>query len=328
MKLVDETFATGIPTDFATLFAQSGAPTVTYNADAQAVELEAWDIAANLWDFNGGAFSTKGEITIDVEYLSGNSPAYRYDQVGIHLRRENSGITGGYRFCQYAAEHNWYMQYWGDYWNGIGKNVNGYQGVLPITNPGDRRLLTVRWDTTPGTQRSNIELWVDGVQIFTELFPESAFRPCLFFFQDKIRLHSVTILDAPSVAMTTLSSRGIDAASRLPLAPVEMGLGVGRSRLAPPIHANRYSDGRGLISGGRGVIRATLKVSPSTPISRKLRLYDDESGALFGETLSDADTGAYSFVGMNPGRRYTVVAYDHLHNYRAVIADNLTPSIE
>lgn len=83
------------------------------------------------------------------------------------------------------------------------------------------------------------------------------------------------------------------------------------------------------IHGGKGVITGTVeeKATPNIPLHRKVRLYREVDGLLVRETWSNATTGAYVFTDINPAYTYTVIAYDYARNYRAVIADNLTPEV-
>jgi hypothetical protein len=62
----------------------------------------------------------------------------------------------------------------------------------------------------------------------------------------------------------------------------------------------------------------------NVPLKRRVRLTNERDGALLQETWSDPVTGAYTFTYIPGDLAYTVVSYDYLHNYRAVIADNLT----
>ena len=80
---------------------------------------------------------------------------------------------------------------------------------------------------------------------------------------------------------------------------------------------------------GRGRINSTVKVdgSPDYPVHRKVRLFRDRDGVCVGETWSDATTGAYSFDYVDEHEKYTVIAYDYEFNFRAVVADNLTPDL-
>ncbi len=63
----------------------------------------------------------------------------------------------------------------------------------------------------------------------------------------------------------------------------------------------------------------------NTPLKRRVRLHHEPSGRMVRETWSDAITGAYAFDYIKGDQTYFVVAFDHPHNYRAVIADNMTP---
>ena len=81
--------------------------------------------------------------------------------------------------------------------------------------------------------------------------------------------------------------------------------------------------------GGKGRIAGTLKIhgTPNTPVQRKVRLVRDRDGLLVRETYSNATTGAYSFDYIDERVRYTVLAYDNLNDFRAVVADNVAPEV-
>lgn len=84
-----------------------------------------------------------------------------------------------------------------------------------------------------------------------------------------------------------------------------------------------------LYDGGRGQIVGTVKeksTPTNVPLRRKVRLFHEFSGRFVRETWSD-DAGNYAFTGIDPTQRYTVVSYDYLQNYRAVIADNILPEV-
>ena len=80
------------------------------------------------------------------------------------------------------------------------------------------------------------------------------------------------------------------------------------------------------INGGDGIISGTVKLTgtPNTPAHRKVRLLRDYDSRLMRETWSDPVSGAYSFSGIDRTVNYTVLGIDYTHNFRAVVADNLT----
>ena len=83
------------------------------------------------------------------------------------------------------------------------------------------------------------------------------------------------------------------------------------------------------IHGGKGFITGTVeeKATPNIPLRRRVRLHRDVDGMMVRETWSDAVTGAYTFTDINPAYTYHAIAFDYARNYRAVIADNLTPEV-
>ncbi|WP_315127197.1 hypothetical protein [Comamonas antarctica] len=82
--------------------------------------------------------------------------------------------------------------------------------------------------------------------------------------------------------------------------------------------------------GGRGRIFGTVKekgTPVNVPLRRRVRLVRESDNALVRETWSNAATGEYSFTGIAERYTYSVISYDHLANYRAVISDRLTPEV-
>lgn len=79
--------------------------------------------------------------------------------------------------------------------------------------------------------------------------------------------------------------------------------------------------------GGIGRIAGTVKEdgTPDVPVHRRVRLHREQDGLLVREVWSHPTTGAYSFDHIDTTKRYTVITYDYEHDYRAVIADNITP---
>jgi len=104
-----------------------------------------------------------------------------------------------------------------------------------------------------------------------------------------------------------------------------------RSTHLPTIAPGPISGVRGGTEyGGRGRIVGTVKNKgePSdAPVYRRVRLFKDRDGQCVAETWSDAATGAYVFENINPAHKYSVLSYDHTGQFRAVVADSLTPEV-
>jgi hypothetical protein len=96
------------------------------------------------------------------------------------------------------------------------------------------------------------------------------------------------------------------------------------------IQAQRPVIYRDMQYGGRGKVTGTVKekaLPANTPLNLRVRLISERDNALVREIWSDPVTGVYEFVDIDPTLTYTVLSYDHLRNYRAVVADNLTPEL-
>lgn len=96
-------------------------------------------------------------------------------------------------------------------------------------------------------------------------------------------------------------------------------------RLLPPLTL-----GPNTITGGSGQIPGNVyRDSDPTdvPLRRRVYLHRQRGGLMVQEQWSDATTGAYLFTDIDPTETYYVVAFDYTHDYRAVIADNLTPEV-
>jgi hypothetical protein len=81
---------------------------------------------------------------------------------------------------------------------------------------------------------------------------------------------------------------------------------------------------------GKGRIRGTVKIddTPSDiPVRRRVLLFKEPDFVIVGQQWSDAVTGAYEFTDLDMASRYTTLALDHNHAYRAEPADNLTPEL-
>jgi hypothetical protein len=86
---------------------------------------------------------------------------------------------------------------------------------------------------------------------------------------------------------------------------------------------------RDMAWAGRGRVSGTVKTkgTPNFPTYAKVRLIHEADGVCVAEQWSDPLTGEYSFDYIDATKKYTVLAYDPMRSFRAVVADYLTPSI-
>lgn len=81
--------------------------------------------------------------------------------------------------------------------------------------------------------------------------------------------------------------------------------------------------------GGRGRVSGTVKIkgTPNYAVHRHVVLHRQRDNVAIRSMWSDKTTGEYQFDFVDPAERYYVVSFDYEHNFRAVIADNLTPDL-
>jgi hypothetical protein len=83
-----------------------------------------------------------------------------------------------------------------------------------------------------------------------------------------------------------------------------------------------------MFDGGTGQIVGTVAekhLPTNTPLARRVTLIDESTRRTIREVWS-SPAGGYTFSSIDAARKYTVLAYDHENDYRAVVADNLTPT--
>lgn len=108
---------------------------------------------------------------------------------------------------------------------------------------------------------------------------------------------------------------------------------LGAGGYAPPVGLRAASfarSARDTYFGGRGLLVGTVKekaLPSNLPLRRRTWLIRERDAQIIRETWSHAVTGAYAFSGIDERERYTVMAYDHEHDHRAVVADNLLPEL-
>lgn len=104
-----------------------------------------------------------------------------------------------------------------------------------------------------------------------------------------------------------------------------MAIYSGAVTLLPSVHAGRYDYFHGV---GNGVIAGDVKTKATPanlPTLCLVRLIRDQDALLVQAQWSNPTTGAFRFENLSLEYTYTVIAYDHTLNYRAVITDRVTP---
>lgn len=84
------------------------------------------------------------------------------------------------------------------------------------------------------------------------------------------------------------------------------------------------------LSGSKGRVDGTVKEHSAPidlPLARMTYLHRQRDGRRVGASLSDPNTGAYTFINIDPAEKYFVLAFDHTLNYNAVVKSDVTPDI-
>lgn len=331
--VLDESFLTGIPDNFATARAQTGTLAVSYNAGAQAVDLSNASAGQCMWDITSQPLLAAGEMEIDLEFVS-DSSSQNYRHAGLWGLSSVGSITNGIR----AVHHQnttWCLEPFigSTPWAGNVTWVEIKQGgdVFPFNSPGDRRLINLRWDLTTGAGVTRVayEFRLDGklILFFAASYGHLSLRPSVMLYQCAVRLHSIKVWDAPQAPLTPISSRGLPT-------PIARRICAPARALSPggPVTV-AFSDKvarRNIYQGGVGRIIGTVKeksLPANVPLHRRVCLLEEKTRLLVAETWSDATTGNYVFERIDQTRTYTVMAYDHTGLYRAVIADRIVPEM-
>lgn len=346
--VLDETFAAGIPANFATARAQAGTLTATYNSTAQAVDLSNSAAGQSIWDITSVPLTVAGEMEIDLEWVADLSGTNNYRHAGAWAVAGQGVVSNGFRLAHYQSD--WRLSRWdGAVWSGESGTTLTPQGLVDtFTTVGDRRTLNLRWDmgSAAGITKLSVEARIDGALRLVSAGTFPSLRPGIFLYQATVRLHSIKVWDAPQAALTDLGFRAFTPSEkRLVLTvPQASASGVPSSRFVSALAQREFTvpearlrSGpvnyyRGLplayrntYQGGGGRVAGTVKIkgAPDSPVQRKVRLIDEFTGLMVREVFSDPVTGAYEFMYVSTDHKYTVVSYDWANNFRAVLADNI-----
>lgn len=352
--VLDETFATGIPANFATARAQAGTLTATYNSTAQAVDLSNSSAGQSIWDITSVPLAVAGEMEIELEWVADLSGTNNYRHAGAWAVAGQGVVSNGFRFTHYQSD--WRLSKWdGAVWSGETAITTTLQGLGDtFTAVGDRRILNLRWDmgtasgggSGAGITKLSLEARIDGALRLVSAATFPSLRPGIFVYQATVRLHSIKAWDAPQAPLTDLGFRAFTPSEKRAVltVPQASASGIPSSRLVSALAQREFTvpearlrSGpvnyyRGLplayrnaYQGGNGRVAGTVKIkgAPDSPVQRKVRLIDEFTGLMVREVFSDPVTGAYEFRYVSTDHKYTVVSYDYANNFRAVLADNI-----
>ncbi|GMU43718.1 MAG: hypothetical protein DYH17_11505 [Xanthomonadales bacterium PRO6] len=309
---LDQSFDAGIPAAFASN-GGAGGITAAWNESAQAVDL-VFTHAQNFWRIDAAEVAGDFWFEIDAEVMA---VTYSSTCFGFWLWT-GAGTYEGHRLTVWAQQ--WHHSFW---------DAHGNQFELTAHAPAS-------WAGTGArrTLRIDVKRGVDGVwqyrisengDVLWEGYKRhyANFRPSIYGYGLTLRVHRVAggvpsaLPDVPPAHYRALPAN------------------VGRTQPVPELAAllrfshrsfHRLTGTRSHYYAGDHQITGTVKekgVPDDRPVSRRVLLFDERTYAVVRETWSDAVTGVYRFDRISEVPRYVVIACDHKHNFRAVIADNL-----
>lgn len=290
-----------------------GSNSVTWDSAAQALNVSGV-VQQNFTKLNMFPVldtSVDAFVEMDVKFVSDSANRKHF---GFFL---GDAAANGYRLAG-LDNTTWTVSRWV---NGVEQTPNlsaTYTGAAPAFVVGSTYLL--RASRTAGGAFS---ISVDGVLRFTSAENDihTSLTAGVFCFGS-----AVQVLEVRQGALAHGGTGAAQArASTLPQSVAAPGLPA-TTGVTLQTHNGTLRD---MYFGGRGRVRGTAKEkgTPDAPVYRRVRLGRERDGMVIREQWSDPTTGAYDFQYVDELQQYTVVAYDHLRNYRAVIADNLTPEI-
>lgn len=266
-------------------------------------------------------------------YVSVSEMYLRYAGVDLNTTGKTYSASS-FLSTNYQPQYAFDMQVEGFYWATFASSTQTLTVDMGAQISVDQIDLIIKSLISPSESPTAYKLLcsVDNINWIT-LFTKSDFTAALS--PGSRRTHAVTIpgstADDPffnNVAILYLFNEYKD----FPLIPRDVTR-FGHSNFAPAAQLSyfkrdveRQSPIRYQISGN-GRIYGTVKIKgiPNLPVSRRVRLFREIDGLCLAETWSNAATGEYEFLGFDPAYRYTVLTYDYQQNFRAVVADNLTP---
>jgi len=312
-----------------------GGMSAVYNGSQQAIDLAATSTQSIL-RFNETA---DGDFWCEADLELLTDPSGR-KAIGLWMTTGHG--AEGYRFAH--MDGGWSVSRWtsgfGDGTavtgtvNDGAKPIASFTGTAPSFAVGERRVL--RAEVIVGALDGSGVPWarllqfkVGGVLLFQvgDGTHRGKLIPGVFLYGATARLHALaggTPSGLPVFPASLAVKADADLMRRHSPASDRWDRPGGYDWDFHPLEAGR----RDIHFGGPGVITGTVKEkgSPDQPLERRVLLVSENTRVLVAETWSDA-AGQYRFESLDPAQRYTVVSYDHLHLYRAVIADRLRPEL-
>jgi hypothetical protein len=352
--IINQNFASDPGGSFATIRAQSGTLTATYNAGVS-YDLANSTAAQNLWDITSSSLYSTGEAEIDIGILAlQNAGGY----AGLWLVTGAAAVSNGVSFTHNAF--NWTLQTWtgGTSWagNAVNANIPNSLNLLQFNTVADRRVINMRWDSTGGiaAKKPTIEIRVDTKLVYSYFGAITSFRPAVYINQCSTRVYSVKVWDAPQTALIAFTDNS-PANFKLsettgyvsPSNPTHKAVTTFLSKnktmadFDPLINSDNLAVKTESVSTDKfknntlttkfrfGLITGTtlIKGTPSYFDARKVMCLDESTNTIVASAISAPVTGYYEFSNLNPYHRYTVLGYDYTGQYNSVIASNQLPYI-
>lgn len=281
-----------------------------------------WDDSSSFLNFGSGDFTVAMWLRLDSIALADffNNYGSSISTAGIYIQCESNGSLTAY-LCSggsYQTIASPASTLIANTWQHIEISRSGNTVRLFV---GGVLKATLAYSLTINTTTAKLRL---GAETDTGAYGMSGYVDDLIIVKGAC-LHTADFtpvqLPTGETGSMTLESPGLNT--------IATGQTESFSAVTPPDfgtyeHGQAITLNRGEFSGD-GQLTGTVKVTPASPVARKVRLHREIDGLLVSETWSDPVTGAYQFTDINPATAYTVLSYDHTQAYRAVVADRITP---
>lgn len=216
--------------------------------------------------------------------------------------------------------------------------AGAFDGVDFTTNPSANAWLCnstspfphyVKWDFGAGNAQDINYVGIKNVSVGVNAAANSLRRGILQWSDDDVLWTShIVIRDHPNTT-GGYASYEYDATALQGVESSVVGVGDDGNAVGAPT-LDMTPEFIDLENGGNGVISGVVKIDgdpTDVPVRRQVILLREPGAFAVRETWSDPITGAYQFEHINRAYKYTVLAYDYSHSYRAVLADNVTPDL-